>query len=123
MKNRWIIGFLLLGLLFALEACNKEFLEERPMSWLSTADILSTEKGFENYMTSLHAAARNEMTARDQVKYYYIMSAGTDVASFGHVTNSINDYNQLLTPGVEQVRWLWEWAYGSMLLRANTIIS
>src|SRR5690606_7791971 len=94
-----------------------------PMSLLSTADILSTEKGFENYMTSLHAAARNEMTARDQVKYYYIMSAGTDVASFGHVTNSINDYNQLLTPGVEQVRWLWEWAYGSMLLRANTIIS
>src|SRR5690606_40087719 len=107
MKNRLIIGFLLLRLLIALEACNKEFLEERPMSLLSTADILSTEKGIENYMTSLHAAARNEMTARDQVKYYYIMSAGTDVASFGHVTNSINEYNQLPTPGHEQSTRMW----------------
>lgn len=124
MKTIYIIQrIFLLGLLLPMFSCNEDFLEEEALSLLATEEVLSHEKGFENYMSALHVAARDEMTARDQVKYFYIMSAGTDVASFGHVTNSINDYHQLLTPGVEQVRWVWEWAYGSMLLRANTIIS
>ncbi len=121
-KINIIICLIYVSLLGLTQSCS-DFLDEKPMSLLSTDEVLSSEDGFENYITALHKAARDEMTARDQVKYFYIMQAGTDVASFGHVTPSVNDYYRLLTPGAEQIAWVWDWAYRDMILQCNTIIT
>src|SRR5688572_20037752 len=104
-------------------ACNKDFLDEVPLSQFSTVGVLTSEAGFNNYITALHAAARDEMSARDGSTYFYIMQTSTDIASFGNVSITSNNYNTLLTPTANAVSWVWNWAYGEMLLRANTIIT
>lgn len=107
-----------------LQSCSKEFLEERPLSNLSNEQVLMTESGFENYITALHEAARDEIARdHDNLNYYWIQSAATDVATHGHDNVSRIDYNNLLQPTVNAVEEVWDWAYQSMLLRANTIIS
>jgi len=110
----------LLSLLFL--SCKKSLLDETPLSSLSTDKVLSTKSGFENYMTALHQAARDEMAQKDGSTYFYIMQAGTDVAAFGNSTIKNTDYHNLLTPSASAVEWVWDWAYKKMLLRANTII-
>ncbi len=104
-------------------SCKKDFLNETPLSQFSTVGVLTSESGFNNYMTALHAAARDEMSARDGSTYFYIMQNSTDVASFGNISVVSNNYATLLTPTVNPVLWVWNWAYGEMLLRANTIIT
>lgn len=92
------------------------------MSDYSTVGVLTSEVGFEAYMTGLHQAARNEMAARDGARYFYIMSAGTDIADFGNSATHSTNYHNLLTPFVGHVEWVWNWAYQDMFPRANTII-
>ncbi|SFC52538.1 Starch-binding associating with outer membrane [Parapedobacter composti] len=111
------------ALLVASQSCSADFLNEIPMSDYSTVGILTSETGFEAHMTALHQAARDEMAARDGARYFYIMSAGTDIADFGNSATHSTDYNNLLTPFVGQVEWVWEWAYRDMFPRANTIIA
>lgn len=115
------IGVVIVSLAL-LTSCKKSFLEEEPLSQYSTAGVLTSEQGFNNYMTALHAAARDEMSARDGSTYFYIMQTSTDVASFGNSSVNSNNYQTLLTPSANAVQWVWDWAYGQMLLRANTII-
>lgn len=105
-----------------LFSCKKSFLDETPLSSLSTQKVLSSEAGFENYITALHEAARDEMAEEDASTYFYIMQAGTDVAAFGNSTVKNTDYHNLLTPASSTVELVWDWAYKEMLLRANTII-
>lgn len=110
-------------LLVFISSCKKTFLEEKPLSQYSTVGVLTSEQGFNNYMNALHAAARDEMSARDGSTYFYIMQTSTDVASFGNSSVTNNNYETMLTPTVSAVKWVWDWAYGDMLLRANTIIA
>jgi len=117
--NRISLAIVLVGL---LGSCKKSFLEEKPLDQYSTVGVLTSEQGFNNYMTALHAAARDEMSARDGSTYFYIMQNSTDVASFGNASVNNNNYQTLLTPTANAVKWVWDWAYGDMLLRANTII-
>ena len=105
-----------------LLSCKKSFLDETPLSSLSTQKVLSSEAGFENYIIALHEAARDEMAEKDASTYFYIMQAGTDVAAFGNSTVKNTDYHNLLTPTTSAVELVWDWAYKEMLLRANTII-
>lgn len=109
-------------LLMAHHSCTSDFLEEVPLSDYSTVGILTSERGFEAYMTALHKAARDEMAARDASRYFYIMQTSTDVASFGNSSVSSNNYNTLQTPTENHIEWVWNWAYQDMLLQANTII-
>ncbi len=117
---RFLLAFLSLS--FLQVSCSKEFLDEVPLDQFSTVGVLKTEAGFSNYITALHSAARDEMSARDGSTYFYIMQNGTDVASFGNVSATSNNYATLLTPTANAVNWVWDWAYKEMLLRANTII-
>jgi hypothetical protein len=114
-----LLPFMLSVFLFS---CKKSFLDETPLSSLSTQKVLSSEAGFENYITALHEAARDEMAEKDASTYFYIMQAGTDVAAFGNSTVKNTDYHNLLTPASSTVELVWDWAYKEMLLRANTII-
>lgn len=125
MKNnikKFMVIFLS-GIVLLMQSCKKDFLEEKPLSIFSTVGVLSSEAGFTNYITALHKVARDEMTARDGSTYFYIMQNGTDVASFGNASVNSNNYNTLLTPTANAVGWVWNWAYGEMLLISNTIIA
>lgn len=105
------------------QSCSSDFLNEVPLSNYSTEGVLTSEIGFEAYMTAMHKAARDEMAARDASRYFYIMSASTDIASFGNNSASSNNYNTLLTPTSTVTKYVWDWAYESMFPIANTIIA
>jgi len=107
---------------FLLQACHKDFLQEVPLSDYSNESVLTSEAGFNTFITALHKAARDEMAARDGSTYFYIMQTSTDVASFGNSSVSSNNYVTLLTPTANAVSWVWSWAYNDMLLISNTII-
>jgi len=120
MKN---LKILILLLFIGLQGCQDDFLEETPLSDLSNKQALATKSGFENYMVGLHEAARNEIAREtDNLNYYWIMSAATDIVTHGHDNTSRTDYNNLLRPTNNAVNEVWDWAYRSMLLRANTVI-
>ena len=110
-------------LLVSYQSCSSDFLNEVPLSNYSTVGVLSSVTGFEAYMTALHKAARDEMSARDASTYFYIMQTSTDVASFGNSVVSQNNYATLLTPSAAAVRYVWEWAYQDLFPRANSIIT
>ncbi len=117
------IGFCLL-IFISIIGCQKDFLEEVPPSIFSTDQLLSTRSGYENFMTALHVSARDEMALyHDNLNYYWIMFAGTDVATHGHDGIQRTDYNNFLTPLVSAVEIVWDWAYTTMILRSNTIIA
>lgn len=114
--------FLLATLLFV--SCKKDYLEEKPLATLGVEQALSTKAGFQNFIVALHVAARNEIAAEhDDLNYYWIQFAGTDVATHGHDGIQRIDYNNLLTPTVSAVEKVWDWAYREMINRANTVIS
>lgn len=119
-----LIKILSIGtLIFSIHAC-KHSLEEVPLGELGVAQTLSTKQGFENFITGLHVAARDEITySHDNLNYYWIQFAGTDVATWGHDGIQRIDYNNLLLPTVNAVELVWNWAYRDMINRANTIIT
>ena len=121
LKISTIIGFTVL--IMVIQSCEHTDLKEVPLADLGVAYALSTKQGFENFMTGLHVAARDEMTGVDDALTYYIpMFAGTDVATFGHDGIVRTDYNNFLLPTVNTVSYVWRWAYREMLNRSNTII-
>lgn len=116
------VGILLAGLLI-MQACQKS-LEEVPISNLSNAAVLKDSIGFENYITALHEGARDEFTNTDGINHNFNMQFGTDIATTGSPTIApFRDYETYLTPSQVVVSFYWNWAYRTMLLRANTIIA
>src|SRR5690606_11240711 len=109
-------------LLIVQQSCSQSFLDEVPLADYSTVGVLTSESGFDAYMTALHKSARDEMAARDASRYFYIMQTSTDVASFGNSSVSSNNYSTLLTPTGSHISQVWNWAYQDMLLIANNII-
>jgi len=114
------LGILLLTSLFS---CKKEFLTERPLSDLDANNVLTKPSGFESYIIGLHEAAREEVGNGDNT-YFAVNFAGTDIgADAGIEYTGLQNYITNLTPNNTNVASVWNWAYTSMILRANTIIN
>ncbi len=115
----------MLSLLVTFVSCTKkDYLDETPLARLGVEQALSTRQGFQDFITSLHVAARDEIAREhDNLNYYWIMFAGTDVATWGHDGIQRIDYNNLLLPTVSAVDMVWDWAYREMLNKANAIIT
>jgi hypothetical protein len=112
--------FSMVLLIFVLNSCDQELLEEKPLSSLNTDNVLTSRNGFENYITGLVLSARNELTNGDN---YYRYVNNTDVASSaGAEYAGTYDWNNQITPTTGFVGYFWNWAYQEMILRANTII-
>ncbi len=120
-----ILPLAILILLLSSISCKKSRdLNEIPLGDLSVTQALSSKQGFQNFIAALHEAARDELAGEyDNLNYYWIMFAGTDVATWGHDGIQRIDYNNLLTPTVDAVKLVWDWAYQKMINRANTIIT
>lgn len=103
-------------------SCKDQFLEEVPLSSLSSDVVLSSKTGFDNYITGLHQAARDELSQED-LGSFYDMYLGTDVATTGQEqTVNFRNYTTFLTPTAAAASSFWNWGYTKMILRANTII-
>src|SRR5690606_30151776 len=103
-------------------SCNDDILNEDPLI-LSSESVLTTKQGFENYMTALHYAARDELVKYDYLPWYMNLQIGTDVINNGEkATPNFKNWNTFLTPVTACVERYWHWAYSDMLPRANSII-
>lgn len=123
-KNIGKIKVILFHLLIltSLFSCKDDWLDEKPLASLSSAEVLKTPSGFQNYIAALHNAAREELTIGDNT-YFAINFAGTDIASDAGVEHiGFKNYLTYLTPANGEAESVWNWAYNAMLLRSNTII-
>lgn len=122
-KNSLISGMLVLALTLVSSACNDDFLNEIPIGSLNPDVVLTTKTGFDNYITALHVAAREEFAGYDALHGHVTMNMGTDVGTPALATYNFVDYNVTLTSTYQGVQYYWDWAYSRMLSRANTIIT
>ncbi|MCK8494649.1 RagB/SusD family nutrient uptake outer membrane protein [Spirosoma sp. RP8] len=103
-------------------SCKDQFLDEVPLASLSSDVVLSSRAGFDNYITGLHQAARDELSQED-LGSFYDMYLGTDVATTGQEqTVNFRNYTTFLTPTAAAASSFWNWGYTKMILRANTVI-
>ncbi|GAB3742486.1 RagB/SusD family nutrient uptake outer membrane protein [Spirosoma lituiforme] len=103
-------------------SCKDQFLDEVPLASLSSDVVLSTRTGFDNYITALHQAARDELSQED-LGSFYDMYLGTDIGTTGQEqTVNFRNYTTFLTPTAATASSFWNWGYTKMILRANTVI-
>ena len=119
-KVRLILSVLPIAIF--LFACKKEVLDEVPEAFLASDVVLVSKTGFDNYITALHQAAREELAGEDLGRFPD-MNLGTDIGTTGQ-EQSVNfrNYSTFLTPSAGAVSSPWNWAYTQMILRANTVI-
>jgi hypothetical protein len=106
-------------LLFSMGSCNKDLLDEKPLSSLNSDLVLTSKVGYENYLTALVLSARDELTAGDT---YYSNINNSDVASSAGIEYGTYNWTTAITPSTAAVAYYWNWAYLQMIPRANTII-
>jgi starch-binding outer membrane protein, SusD/RagB family len=100
-----------IGVLFLCNSCEESILNETPLSSLSPDKVLTTKDGFELFITSLHQAARDELTIED-LSTYFDMSIGTDIATTGQEPAvNYRNYGTYLIPTNPTILRYWDWAY------------
>ena len=121
---RYLTNALLVTVILLIVTGCRKSLNEVPLSSLSNEAVLKDSVGFESYLTALHQAARDEYTNTDGINHTFNMFFGTDIATTGSPTIvPFRDYETYLTPSQIVVNFYWNWAYRTMLLRANTVIA
>jgi len=121
-RNILHITLCLLCCLSIFSSCKKSVLDEQALGQLSSDVNFNTKVGFDNAMTALIFAARDEYNGEDLGRWYD-MSLGTDVGTTGQEqTINFRNYTTFLTPSSSASSSYWNWAYSQMIVRANTII-
>lgn len=120
--NVRILGAVLFTAVIAT-SCKKSVLDETALARLSSDVNFKTKSGFDNAMTGLIYAARDEFNGEDLGRWYD-MDLGTDLGTTGQEqTVNFRNYTTFLTPSASAASSYWNWAYTQMILRANTIIA
>lgn len=118
------VGYLIVGVcLTACLSCSDRLLDEKPLDFLGSENVLTSKAGFENYLIALHDAARSELNLIDYSHGYINLQQGTDVACNGELALiNYGNWETYLTPTRPVVANYWNWAYKDMLMPANVII-
>lgn len=120
-KGLWLLAFP--GL---LSACKDDVLNEVPKDFLSPQAVLTNKVGFDTYITALHAGLRDAYFFNDNSvdgTNIWNFQIGTDLGTTGDpAQNMFKDYQIWQTPTLAAVNHHWEWAYQTIIPRANTII-
>ena len=112
---------LVFTLLLFMQSCKEDVLTETPLSFLSPEVTLVNNAGFQSAITSLHVGVR-ELTGQNAALGWYAAFFGTDIGSISDSQNFLQNYETQLTPTSGHVITYWDWAYLTMLPRANQII-
>ncbi|GAB3899837.1 hypothetical protein GCM10028803_21640 [Larkinella knui] len=112
-----LVGILLL----AGQSCKESVLDEKPISFLGSDNVLVNKAGFQSAITSLHQGLR-EMINLNSADGWWALSLATDMGSIGVRDVLLRDYQAQLTPSYGVVNYFWDWAYTTELPRANLII-
>ncbi len=119
-------GIRAIALLGLTSACKDDVLDEVPKDFLSPQVVLTNKAGFDTYVTSLHAGLRDAFFLNDNIgdgTNIWDFQVGTDIGTTGDPAQNIfKDYRIWLTPSLGAVNHHWEWAYQTIIPRANTII-
>ncbi|MEE9364998.1 MAG: RagB/SusD family nutrient uptake outer membrane protein [Cellulophaga sp.] len=125
MKNQKIFQILIVFVaLLSTIACNDDFLEEAPKSFLAPENSLVNTRGFDTALTGLYVIVRDEWGWYGGGLMYAPMFAGTDVAVIGNAHGHISPfekYDSSLSPTTRIVKGYWNWAY-KVIGNANSII-
>jgi hypothetical protein len=130
MKSRFTIKYAAIAfalMLLVAPGCKKSFLNEAPVSTLTTDVYYKTEAGFEDLVKSCYPLLRNIHQHRS------LVLLGTDLfsppgyndpkfATTPANTGALNQYDAGLNPSLDDFRTLWTLLYAE-LGRANTAIS
>ena len=92
--------YLFLSLILVFSACEKNFLEENPKSFLGPDNALSNPPGFETAIAGLHQIARDEWGLNYGGFTDGMFFAGTDLCfARGHSNyTAYQDYGSFLNP-------------------------
>ncbi len=116
------IVFFSFSIIMCLFSCNKDLLNEKPLSSLNADITLTSKAGFDAYLIGLVREAREEYTQDDNT-YFITNFPGTDVGEdAGAEYFTYRNWVSYLTPIRSEVKANWSWAYKDMLPQANTII-
>lgn len=103
-------------------ACEDKFLDETPLAFLSPEGALVSKAGFESAIAGIHQAARDEFNNANATGVFNLQ-LGTDVATTGDETLQLfRNYEATLTANSGVASSAWNWAYRTMLVRANAVI-
>lgn len=108
-------------LLLFMQSCNEDVLTETPLSFLSPDVTLVSNAGFQSAITALHVGIR-EFINVNGIDNWWATSLGTDIGSISATQNFLQNYQTQLTPTSNPVNNYWDWAYLTILPRANQII-
>lgn len=123
MKKLLCIPLYAVIIAYAVTSCKKDVLDEVAIAQLSSDVNFRTIAGFDNAITGLIYAARDEFNGEDLGRWYD-MSLGTDIGTTGQEqTVNFRNYTTFLTPTSATSSSYWNWAYTQMILRANTIVT
>lgn len=121
-KIKLFTGLIIIIGAFYLTSCDDNILNERPLSSVSPETVLNTKAGFETYLNGLVRNAREEY-AQDDNTFFITNFPGTDVGEdAGEEYFTYRNWVSYLTPVTGKVVNNWNWAYGTMIVQANTII-
>ncbi|GAB2777765.1 RagB/SusD family nutrient uptake outer membrane protein [Rhabdobacter roseus] len=110
------------AILLLTTACQDTFLEETPLAFLSPEGALVNKAGFESAIAAIHQAARDEFNSANATGGFNLQ-LGTDVATTGDETiQAFKNYEATVTPNSGLAGSAWNWAYRTMLVRANAVI-
>lgn len=125
LRIKLLVGISFLFSFTLLISCEGEtLLNETPESSVSSATTLTNQAGFEAYMVGLVRNAREELALGDD-DYFVANFAGTDTGEDqADERNVARDWSNLTPQSFpnSDITTYWNWAYGQMIVQANTII-
>jgi hypothetical protein len=119
MKNIKSLVLLVIGLLASV-SCSEDFLDEKPLDGLTTANAFETAQDFDASVNNLYRLLRAELFTsndNDPFEYHYRTDMGTQVTA-GSNPNLLADYSQI--NGYTLKHWT---AWYKIVSESNTIIS
>lgn len=101
-------------------SCDESYLNEVPLDRFSPENLLENEAGYQAVLVALYQASRQEhIVAGGNFEY---MTVGTDQTQWGrNDSRGLKDYS-LLNSNLAATIIYWDWAYKSMIPRANLIL-
>jgi len=121
-NNRYFLPLLIL--LISVSACNKDFLEEKPLDFLSPTNAYSSVNGIEQGIIGIYSDVRKQWYRNGGAQAYGLFGLGTDVGYDGETPGGqrfLNNYLTSVTPQYSVIQSWWLYVFAE-IQQANTLI-